>query len=116
MIRNAQELPPERSKPIFSPGQIVKHKRYSYRGVIVQVDPQCQASEQWYWKNQTQPSRDQPWYHVFVDGSDGATYPAQENLLADTADQPINHPLLEYFFSRFENGRYIRNDQPWPSE
>ena len=41
MIRNAQEPPPERPKPAFTPGQMVKHKRYGYRGVIVEVDPQC---------------------------------------------------------------------------
>jgi len=116
MIRNAQQPPPESPKRAFTPGQIIKHRRYGYRGVIVEVDPQCQATEQWYQKNQTQPSRDQPWYHVFVDGSNGATYPAQENLMPDTTGQPIEHPLLEYFFSRFEDGRYIRNDRPWPSE
>ncbi len=101
--------------PAFGPGQVVKHKRYGYRGVVVAVDLQCQATDQWYWNNQTQPSRDQPWYHVFVDGSNGTTYPAQENLALDLTCQPIEHPLLALFFSGFKDGQYVRNDQPWPA-
>ena len=28
-------------------GQIMLHKRYEYRGVIVGMDPVCQADERW---------------------------------------------------------------------
>lgn len=116
MILNVQSLPPDDVQPIFSPGELVKHRRYGYRGVVVDVDRGCQASEQWYWKNQTQPSRDQPWYHVLVDGSSTTTYSAQENLTPDPLGEPIEHPWLEYFFGRFEHGRYSRNDRPWPPD
>ncbi len=102
--------------PAFEPGQLITHRRYGYRGVIVDVDPKCKASDNWYQNNQTQPDRDQPWYHVLVHDSSATTYPAQQNLEADASGEPIDHPLLEYFFSAFENGRYVRNDRPWPSE
>jgi heat shock protein HspQ len=100
--------------PLFQPGQLVRHKRYGYRGVVVDFDPSCQASDQWYQSNQTQPERQQPWYHVLVDQTGSTTYPAQSSLQIDGNTEPISHPLIEHFFSDFTQGRYIRNDQPWP--
>ncbi len=90
----------------FKAGDIVHHRRYNYRGVVMEWDPSCQADEAWYQSNQTQPDRDQPWYHVLVDGSDATTYVAQENLMpaADTAE--ISHPLLKKSFLSYFKGRY----------
>ena len=101
-------------QPVFHPGQLVQHRRYGYRGVVVDRDESCQADEQWYHKNQTQPDRNQAWYHVLVDGSSTCTYAAAENLVADLSELPIHHPLLPHFFSDFKDGAYIRNDEPWP--
>ena len=98
----------------FTPGQLVRHRRYGYRGVIVERDECCQADDDWYYKNQTRPDRDQPWYHVLVGGSSTCTYAASENLVEDWTGEPIEHPLLVHFFDGFENGAYIRNDVPWP--
>jgi len=100
--------------PKFECGQIVKHKRYGYRGVIVAADGHCKATPQWYLSNKTQPGRNQPWYHVLVDGSANTTYPAEENLSSDPSGLPVDHPLVGVFFSDFVNGRYVRNDVPWP--
>jgi len=101
-------------KPVFQPGQLVQHRRYGYRGVVVHRDESCQAEEQWYLNNQTQPNRNQPWYHVLVDGSMTCTYAAAENLRVDSSLEPISHPLLKHFFSGFQDGRYVRNDELWP--
>ena len=95
----------------FSPGQLVSHKRYGYRGVVVDFDVKCLADDAWYQKNQTQPHRDQPWYHVLVDGSGATTYAAQENLEPDGSGQPVDHPLIEQFFTGFEDGQYIPRDE-----
>jgi heat shock protein HspQ len=100
--------------PLFAPGDIVRHRRYGYRGVIVDFDLVCQADEQWYRKNKSQPDRNQPWYHVLVDGSTVVTYAAQSSLIPDTAGQPVHHPIVPRFFDRFEQGRYERNTEPWP--
>ena len=102
------------SAPLFEPGQLVRHRRYNYRGVVVGFDSSCQAADEWYLSNRTQPERFQPWYHVLVDGSDQITYAAQSSLLADDSDDQITHPLLPHFFSEFKNGQYTRNDTPWP--
>jgi len=92
----------------FEPGQLVHHKRYDYRGVIFDVDESCQAENDWYQHNKTQPDRDQPWYHVLVDGSTQTTYVAEENLEQDESQAPINHPLVNQYFNDFADGRYHR--------
>lgn len=104
---------PAGAEPRFAPGQLVRHKHYGYRGVVVAADPCCRADDEWYHGNQTQPDRNQPWYHVLVHQSATTTYPAQENLEPDPTGEPVEHPLLDHFFSDFRDGRYIRNDQPW---
>lgn len=101
-------------QPRFVIGQLVRHRRYGYRGVIVDFDVCCQAGENWYQQNRTQPTKDQPWYHVFVDGSTAVTYAAESSLQPDASDQPIHHPLVPHFFERFDESSYERNDRPWP--
>lgn len=100
--------------PDFAPGQLVRHRRYDYRGVVVDFDMSCGASDEWYHRNRSQPDRDQPWYHVLVDGSDVITYAAQASLMSEEATEPITHPLIEYFFEDFGQGQYERNDRSWP--
>lgn len=101
-------------RPVFEPGQLVRHRRYGYRGVVVDYDESCQADDEWYERNQTQPDRNQRWYHVLVDGTSTCTYAASESLVSDSSQFPIQHPLLSHFFSGFEDGRYVRNNEPWP--
>ena len=94
-------------QPIFSVGELVRHRRYGYRGVVVGIDLTCQADDAWYEANRTQPSRQQPWYHVLVHGGGHATYPAQDSLEADPSAAPIDHPLVAKFFRALLDGRYV---------
>lgn len=103
-----------RGSALFKPGALVKHKRYGYRGVVVELDLSCEARDDWYSANKTQPDRNQPWYHVLVHNSDQVTYAAQTSLEADASSLRIRHPLEKAFFSAFKNGSYIRNERPWP--
>ncbi len=41
------------STPKFQSGQLVAHRRYGYRGVVVEYDLTCQADDSWYYSNQT---------------------------------------------------------------
>lgn len=100
-------------EPQFKPGQIVSHRRYGYRGVVVAHDPECRAPSKWYQTNQTQPLKQQPWYHVLVHGTATVTYAAEDNLVADEEGLPIEHPLLEVYFGDFSGSRYVRNEQTW---
>ena len=117
MIRLADNIPTDSSSersPKFDRGQLVEHRRYGYRGVIVDFDLKCMADEEWYQSNMTQPDKNRPWYHVLVHGTVSNTYAAEENLRPDTSRKPIEHPLVAHFFTEFVDGRYERNDQPWP--
>ena len=90
----------------FLVGEIIHHKRYGYRGVIVEFDRHCTADQGWYQKNQTQPDREQPWYHVLVDGATQTAYVAQENLEPDKIKTRVQHPLVSRYFTSFYLGRY----------
>ncbi len=99
----------------FQPGQLVRHRRYGYRGVVVERDDFCKAPEKWYQSNQTQPDRNQPWYHVLVHSTQSVTYAAQTSLVADESEEPIDHPLVDHFFDGFSDGLYARNDRKFTS-
>lgn len=91
----------------FYIGQIVLYKRFSYLGVIYDVEPRFMQSEKWYQRIAlSYPPKDQPWYHVLVDGMNHATYVSERNLDAVTDPQPIYHPLLEDYFSLFTGQCY----------
>jgi len=98
-------------KVLFAVGQLVKHRRYGYRGVVAGYDLKCKAEDDWYHSNKTQPSREQPWYHVLVHNSAHTTYAAQSNLMADDNSEPINHPLISKVFLDFKNGKYIQSEK-----
>jgi heat shock protein HspQ len=100
--------------PKFFPGDLICHKHYGYRGVVVAVDGHCKADPNWYMSNKTQPSREQPWYHVLVHSTESCTYAAESSLEADPNSDAVKHPFVGYFFEGFEGGKYIRNQHPWP--
>ena len=115
MIRVVQECQAEVNQPKFQTGDIMSHIKYGYRGVIVHTDLHFQGDGNWYLSNQTQPTKDQPWYFVLVDENQQVTYVAEENLFLDNCANPVVHPMLNLFFSEYNNDlkRYIRNDVPW---
>ena len=72
------------------------------------VHPRFQGTEQWYEAMaRSRPPKNKPWYHVLVDGAAHSTYVAERNLEADDLALPVAHPMLDQFFVRFEEGRYI---------
>lgn len=95
-------------KAEFSIGQIVHHKLFDYRGVIYDVDPDFQGTEEWYEQvARSRPPKDKPWYHILVDRQMMQTYVAERNLEPDDLDEPIEHPLLDRFFEKSEGGFYV---------
>ncbi len=94
-------------KAKFSIGQIVEHKLFGYRGVIFEVDPHFMLSDEWYDEMaKTCPPKDKPWYSVMVHNTSHTTYVAQQNLEASENLESINHPVLDYIFERFIDGKY----------
>ena len=96
----------------FAVGDLVHHKLFDYRGVIGDVDPRFMLTDEWY-ENvaRSRPPKDEPWYHILVHNAMHNTYVAERNLEADTSTEPIQHPLIEYQFNEFKNGRYITSQK-----
>lgn len=91
----------------FSIGDLVYHKLFDYRGVVVDVDPRLMLSEEWYEAvARSRPPKDQPWYRVLVHDAIHETYVAERNLERDTSGAPVRHPLIDTWFHDFSDGRY----------
>lgn len=91
----------------FNIGQIIHHRNFNYRGVIVDVDANFQGTEEWYDENATSmPPKDAPWYHVLVDDENVMTYVSEANIEVDDEEAPIENPMLEEIFSGFDSGKY----------
>ena len=92
----------------FNVGDCIHHRRFGYRGVIVDVDASFQGSDAWYAEMATsQPPKDAPWYHVLVHAALHTTYVAERNLEPDPSGEPTEHPLLDDFFEGFHDGRHL---------
>jgi heat shock protein HspQ len=92
----------------FFVGEVIHHKLFDYRGVIVDVDPEYSGTEEWYAQMaRSRPPRDEPWYHVLVHNATHTTYVAERNLETDTSGEQILHPKLGDHFDRFDGSRYL---------
>ncbi|NQV55840.1 MAG: heat shock protein HspQ [Rhodospirillales bacterium] len=93
---------------MFFVGQIIHHKRFDYRGVVIDVDPEFHGTADWY-KDMasSKPPKDRPWYHILVDGSDIRTYVAERNMEPDKSGEPVNHPEMTSYFSDLGSDGYI---------
>ena len=92
----------------FAVGDLIHHQLFNYRGVVVDMDSTYQSTEEWYETvARSRPPKNRPWYHVLVDGATHTTYVAERNLERDSSAEPISHPMLAHFFSKFEGGRYV---------
>ena len=92
----------------FRVGQLVHHKMFDYRGVVVDVDADFQGDDEWYdVMARSRPPKDEPWYHVLVHDAEHMTYVAQRNLEPDESAEPIDHPALDHFFAEFGDGAYV---------
>ena len=101
--------------PLFNIGDIVKHRIYPFRGVIVDVDPEFSNTEEWYQSipAEIRPSRDQPYYHLMAENTETfyTAYVSQQNLVDDGDNGPLEHPDLDEIFSGMEKGKYhLRNE------
>ena len=91
----------------FYAGQVIQHKIFGYRGVIVGVDQTFQLTPDWYATvAKSRPPKDKPWYHVLVHGGRQTTYVAERNLELESSGEPVEHPLLDRFFDKFDDGFY----------
>ncbi len=91
----------------FAVGQIVKHLKFGYRGVIFQVDAAFELSEEWYEAvARSRPPKNAPWHHVLVDGTAHSTYVAEQHLALSKNCSQVDHLLLGRYFERYDGRRY----------
>lgn len=91
-------------------GQVVRHKKYPFRGVVFDVDPRFANTEEWYQSipEESRPSKDQPFYHLLAENEHSyyVAYVSEQNLVPDKSGEPVGHPDLPDLFGDFENGHY----------
>lgn len=94
----------------FTIGQVVRHRKYPFRGVIFDVDPSFQNTEEW-WLSipaEVRPQKDQPFYHLYAenDETEYVAYVSEQNLLVDNTREPCRHPQIDQTFVRLGDGNY----------
>ncbi|NQV44267.1 MAG: heat shock protein HspQ [Rhodospirillales bacterium] len=96
----------------FPIGQPVRHRLFGFRGVVFDVDPEFNNTDEWYDSipEEARPRKDQPFYHLLAENHDESPYVAyvsEQNLISDDSGEPINHPDLGDYFDGIENGAYV---------
>ncbi|MAM93612.1 heat shock protein HspQ [Parvibaculum sp.] len=94
----------------FRIGQVVRHRFYPFRGVIFDVDPTFNNTEEW-WQSipeEVRPGKDQPYYHLLAENSDTeyVAYVSEQNLLPDESGEPVRHPQVQELFGPLKDGIY----------
>ncbi len=104
------EAPAMAAEPRFTIGDVVRHRLFPFRGVIFDVDPEFNNTEEW-WEaipETVRPRKDQPFYHLLAENDEAAyvAYVSQQNLILEPDGDPVQHPAVRQMFSGFEAGRY----------
>ena len=99
-----------RTQAKYHLGQVLRHRKHPFRGVVFDVDAIFANTDEWY-ENipvESRPSKDQPFYHLLAENDQSyyVAYVSEQNLLPDDMGEPVNHPDLENMFGDFENGSY----------
>ena len=101
----ADDVPRVIASAKFGIGAPVRHRVYGFRGVIFDVDPIFNNSEEW-WENipeDVRPRKDQPFYHLLAETpeperSPYIAYVSEQNLLMDETGDPVTHPEVVDIF------------------
>jgi heat shock protein HspQ len=93
----------------FGIGQVVRHRLFSFRGVIFDVDPVFNNTEEW-WNaipEEIRPRKDQPFYHLLAENEETeyVAYVSEQNLLVDNSGEPVRHPQVREYFAGYDSRR-----------
>lgn len=93
----------------FGIGQVVRHRLFPFRGVIFDVDPVFNNTEEW-WNaipEEIRPRKDQPFYHLLAENGETeyVAYVSEQNLLVDESGEPVRHPQLREYFESYDSRR-----------
>ena len=98
----------------FKLGQVVRHRLFPFRGVVFDIDPEFNNTEEWYQSIpvDVRPHKDQPFYHLFAENAETEyiAYVSEQNLLPDTSGEPVRHPQVAEVFEKDRKGSYRRRN------
>lgn len=84
-------------------GQVVRHRIFPFRGVVFDVDPVFDNTDEWWLAipEEIRPSKEQPFCHLFAENGENEyiAYVSEQNLLPDNSDEPLRHPQISEFFA-----------------
>ena len=94
----------------YTIGQVVKHRLYPFRGVVFDIDPVFDNTDEW-WESipsEIRPHKDQPYYHLLAenDETEYVAYVSEQNLLPDDSGKPLRHPQIAELFEQDEAGHF----------
>ena len=100
----------KKAKPKYAIGQVVRHRLFPFRGVVFDIDPEFDNTEDW-WQSipeDRRPHKDQPFYHLFAENAETEyiAYVSEQNLLPDETGDPVRHPQVSELFEANEGGGY----------
>ena len=99
----------------FNIGQVVRHRIFEFRGVVFDVDPVFNNTEEWWLAipEEIRPSKDQPYYHLFAENAESEyiAYVSEQNLLPDESGDPLRHPQINEFFDAQDGAIYVARDR-----
>jgi heat shock protein HspQ len=94
----------------FSIGDIVRHRLFPFRGIIFDIDPVFDNTEEWWLSipEDIRPRKDQPFYHLLAENDEQTyiAYVSEQNLLPDENRAPLRHPALDDYFERGDDGTF----------
>ncbi|MEL6435154.1 MAG: heat shock protein HspQ [Pseudomonadota bacterium] len=99
----------------YTIGEVVRHRLFEFRGVVFDIDPEFDNTEEWYQAipEEIRPRKDQPFYHLLAENEETeyVAYVSEQNLLPDAEHGPLRHPQIEELFDwSAENGRYLTRE------
>ena len=99
-----------RTRAKYNLGQVVRHRKHPFRGVVFDVDPKFANTEEWYEAipEDSRPVKNQPFHHLLAENEQTyyVAYVSEQNLVADYSGEPISHPDLPEMFDQFDGAAY----------
>lgn len=92
----------------FGLGQIVRHRKQPFQGVVVDVDAVCAVPFE------GDAPADQPFYQVFAYGDDGGfiAYVPEADLIEERDVKPLSRAEQRQWFTVDDKGRHAPRSQP----
>ncbi|WP_026596985.1 heat shock protein HspQ [Methylobacterium sp. 77] len=94
----------------FGLGAVVRHRIYRFRGVVFDVDPIFDNTEEWWLAipEEVRPRKDQPFYHLLAENAESeyVAYVSEQNLVPDTSGEALRHAGISDVFEQDSDGAY----------